>query len=119
MKLPMAWVVLCIPRRRANLWWLTVFEVGKNCFGLRFCYPRRRRGVGLLDGLQASEVLQQTARCIGSYARDIEQFGGAVTHLPAFTVERYGESMSLVANHLDQVEHRIVVVETTGSFSCP
>ena len=63
-----------------------------DSFGLGFCYHCGERcGIGVFDGLQASEVFEQAARCVRADAGDIEQFGGAVAHLAAFAMESDGE----------------------------
>ena len=77
-------------------------EMFENGFGLRLGYDRRERGnVGLLHGLQAAEMFQQTAGGGFAHPWDFSQLGGSVSYLAALAMEGYGEAMGLVANHLD------------------
>jgi hypothetical protein len=76
----------------------------------------RRKGssVGLLDRLQAPEVLQQAACSRLADAWHFAQFGGPVAHLAAFAVESYSEAVSFVAHHLNDVQNRRTPVEHDG-----
>ncbi len=84
----------------------------QNRFGLRFCYHRRkRRHVGLLDGLQTPEMFEQSARSAFADARDVAQFCRAVANLATLAMEGYGEAVGLVTDELDKMQDRRMVVE--------
>ena len=72
---------------------------------------RERRCVGLFDGLQAAEVFEEAASGALAHAGNLQEFRGAVTHLAALAVESHGEAVSFVADELDQVQHRRVMIE--------
>ena len=67
----------------------------------------------------AAEVFEQTASRALADARNLQQFGGAVAHLPALAMEGHGEAVGFVANELNQMQHRRVMVERDGIFLLP
>ena len=81
-------------------------------FGLRLRHHRReRRDIRLLHRLQAAEMFQQSARGAFADAGDFAQFSGAVADLAALAMESYGEAVGFVADELDQMQDRRVMVE--------
>ena len=74
-------------------------------FCLRAGYDCGERGrIGLLHGLNAAKVFQQSAGRVGADSRNLQQFRGAVAHLAAFAVEGDGKAVGFVADLLDQVQ---------------
>src|SRR5208282_2951346 len=89
-----------------------MFEDG---FGLGFGHHcRQRRYVGLLHGLQAAEMLQETTGGRFAYAGDFSQFGDSVSDLAALAMKGYGEAMGFIANLLHQMQDGRMMVEHDG-----
>jgi hypothetical protein len=98
--------------RRSTVEKPSLAEVAEDCFGLVAGDDRGEGGgIGLLHSLNATEVFEQAAGRADANPRNLEQFGGAVAHLPALAVEGDGEAVSLVADLLHEVQHRRVMVE--------
>src|ERR1700689_3333633 len=73
-----------------------------NCICLNPRHHRRQRGcVGPLHLLQAAEMFQQPSRRTLAYAGNLQQFGGAVTHLSTLAMKRDGEAVGFIANELN------------------
>ena len=68
-------------------------------------------GAGLADAADAAEVFQQALAGARADAGDGVEFGVAVAHLAALAVIGDGEAVGLVADLLDQVQHRRAAVE--------
>src|ERR1700731_5097238 len=84
----------------------------------KFVNPPRRFGTdafdlhqvgdrGALDGFQRAKVMQQRAFARRSDAGDLLQAGLAHVARPARPVRADGEAMRLIAQPLDEIEHRI------------
>ncbi len=69
---------------------------------------------GLLEGANAAEVLEETLAGDGADAGNAVEFGFAVAHLAAFAVVGDGESVALITDLLDDVEHGGSAVEDDG-----
>ena len=81
---------------------------------------RRKRGrVRLPNSLHAAEVLEKAASGTRAHARNLHEFGGTVAHLTALAMERHGEAVSFVANELNQVQHRRMMIERDRIFLLP
>src|SRR5215470_20207357 len=72
---------------------------------------RKRGGIGLLHCLNVAEVLQQTPRSAGAGAGNLEQFGRAIANRAVLAVKGHSEAVGLIANQLDQVQDRRVMIE--------
>ena len=73
----------------------------QNGFGLRLCYHGRQRGhISLLYGLQAPEMLEQSACGALAHTGDFAQLGRAIANLTAFAVEGHRKAVGLIANKL-------------------
>src|ERR1039457_5577113 len=77
---------------------------------------RQRRRVGLLHRLHAANMFQQSPCCARANAGHFQQFGGPIPHLPALAVEGQGKTVGLIANELNQVKHRRVMVQRNRVF---
>ena len=76
-------------------------KVISDRFRLRTGYDRRQsRRIGLSDRLHAAKVFQQSSRCARAYARNFQQFGGAVAHLTTLAMEGYSKAVSLSLIHI-------------------
>lgn len=73
-----------------------------------------RFGSGLLDVAQAAEVGEQALAGLRAYAGNVQQLGVAIPHGPALPVIADGETMALIANQLDKMEHGTAAVEDDG-----
>src|SRR6202035_4348450 len=84
----------------------------------KFVNPARRFGTdafdlhqvadrGALDGFQRAEVMQQRAFARRTDAGDLLQAGLAHIARPARAVRTDGETMGLIAEPLDEIEHRV------------
>src|SRR6185312_1582275 len=59
-------------------------------------------------------MLEQTPSRDQADSRDVVEFVRAIAHLAAFAMEGDSEAMRLVTDHLDQMQHRIVMIEDNG-----
>src|SRR5579863_137423 len=92
-------------------------EVITNGLGLHACHNcRQRRRVGLFYRLHAAEMFEQAPRGARAHARNFQQLGRAVANLAALAMECDGEAMSFIANQLNQMQHRRVMIERDGIF---
>ncbi len=84
----------------------------------KFVNPPRRFGTdaldlhqigdrGTLDGFERAEVVQQRAFARRSDAGDLLQTGLAHIARPARPVRADGKTMGLIAQPLDEIEHRV------------
>ena len=80
---------------------------------------RKRCRVRLLHRLQAAEVFEKTPGRTLAYAGDLQKFSGAVAHLAPLAMEGHCEAMGLIANELNQMQHRRMMIERDRIFSCP
>ena len=69
---------------------------------------------GLLHIAQAAEVGEQALAGLRADAGNIQQLGIAVAHGPALAMVADGEAMALVADELDEMQHRRAAVEDDG-----
>ena len=82
---------------------------------LRLSDDRGERGdIGLLDGLQAAEMFEQSSCCRFADAGNLAQFGGAVADLPTLAVESHCKAVGFVADLLHQMQHGRMMVEHDG-----
>lgn len=80
-----------------------MFEDG---LGLVFCDDGGESGgVGLFDGLKAAEMFEEAAGGGFADSGNVAEFGGAIADLAPLAMEGDGEAVSLVADHLDQVQN--------------
>src|SRR5271167_3303070 len=94
-------------RRRHN-----VSKMLQNRLRLRPAHDRSQRcGIGVLHRVQAAEVLQQSPRGLRAYAGNFEQLRFTVANLAPLAMERYRETVRLIAYQLDEVQHRRMTVE--------
>ena len=70
--------------------------------------------VGFFDAAHAAEVFDEAGAGLRADAGDGEQFGVAVAHLAALAMVGDGEAMGLVADALDEMQHRRAAVEDDG-----
>src|SRR5580658_3983716 len=92
-------------------------KVVADGFRLHSGHNRRQCGrVCLLHCLHAAEVFEKPPGRAFSYTGDFQQFGRTIAHLAAFAMESQGETVSFVADELDQVQHRRMVVERDRIF---
>ena len=82
--------------------WHLLLKMLQNRFRLALChYRRKRRDIGLFDGLQTSKMFQQTPSRALADPRNVHQLGRSVTNLAALAVEGYSKSVSFIADELD------------------
>src|SRR3954452_6616158 len=75
---------------------------------------REGSDVGVLDGLQAAEMLEQATGGALADAGNFAEFGGTVANLAALAMEGDGEAMGFVADELHEVQNGIVMIEDDG-----
>src|ERR1035438_2570035 len=87
---------------------------------LYLCDDRREcRDVSLLHRLQAAEMFEEPSRGRFAHSGDFAEFGRAITDLAPLAMERHSESMGFIADQLNQVEHRGMMVEHDGIVFLP
>lgn len=101
------------PQIRGRL--LGCAKVGEYSFGLLAVDDGGQGGrVGVADGLEGSEMLEQSSHRGFTDTGNFQEFARTVTHFAALPVERDREAVSFVANELYKVEYGVVVVEDYG-----
>src|SRR5438105_10211546 len=65
----------------------------------------------MLHCLQAPEMFEQPTGGAFPHPWNLAQFRCPVANLAAFAVEGHSEAMGFVSNKLDQMQHRVVVIE--------
>ena len=82
----------------------------------RFCLALRQHraqsgSVGLLHSAHTAKMLEQSLTRPLAHAGNFQQLRFAVAHLPALAVEGHGKAVRFVANELNQMQHRRVMIE--------
>ena len=91
---------------------LVIMEMPPDGFGgFAGDYGGERFGGGLLHVTQAAEVGEQALAGLRAYAGDVQQLGIAVAHGAALAMIADGEAMALVADELDEMQHRRAAIK--------
>ena len=84
----------------------------ENCLRLIARNYRRKCGnISLFDGLHTAKMLQQPASRVFAHSGDFAQLRGAIAHLPAFAMEGHSKAVGFVADQLDQMQNRRMMIE--------